>query len=101
MTTNHPEKLDPALIRPGRIDKKIYLGYLGLDAALSLVNHYFGVLGLGLSLSHKQTIGKFLETHKKTTPAVFEQFCSEHDNVESFVAFLDQIGKDALNGKTP
>ena len=28
MTSNHPEKLDPALIRPGRIDKQILLGYL-------------------------------------------------------------------------
>ncbi len=25
MTTNHPEQLDPALIRPGRINRKIYM----------------------------------------------------------------------------
>ncbi|KAL4920803.1 BCS1 N terminal-domain-containing protein [Aspergillus aurantiobrunneus] len=27
MTTNHPEKLDPALVRPGRIDMSIMFGY--------------------------------------------------------------------------
>ncbi|KAJ0427213.1 BCS1 N terminal-domain-containing protein [Aspergillus carlsbadensis] len=27
MTTNHPEKLDPALIRPGRVDMTIEFGY--------------------------------------------------------------------------
>ena len=27
MTTNHPEKLDPALIRPGRINKRLHLGH--------------------------------------------------------------------------
>ena len=32
MTTNHPEKLDPALIRPGRINKRIHLGFV--DARL-------------------------------------------------------------------
>jgi mitochondrial chaperone BCS1 len=27
MTTNHPERLDPALIRPGRVDVNEYLGH--------------------------------------------------------------------------
>lgn len=27
MTTNYPERLDPALIRPGRVDLKQYIGY--------------------------------------------------------------------------
>ena len=27
MTTNHPERLDPALLRPGRVDVKEYLGH--------------------------------------------------------------------------
>ena len=42
MTTNHPERLDPALIRPGRINKKLLLGYLQLPAAREMVRHYFG-----------------------------------------------------------
>jgi len=27
MTTNHKENLDPALLRPGRCDKHVYLDY--------------------------------------------------------------------------
>jgi chaperone BCS1 len=36
MTTNHPERLDAALIRPGRVDRKIELGYSTPDQARRL-----------------------------------------------------------------
>ena len=41
MTSNHPEKLDSALIRPGRIDKVIRLGYMEPEEAIFMVEHYF------------------------------------------------------------
>ena len=37
MTTNHPEKLDPALIRRGRINKKIHLGFVDADTLLKML----------------------------------------------------------------
>jgi chaperone BCS1 len=37
MTSNHPEKLDPALIRPGRVNLKLYLGYIQLEEAKQMV----------------------------------------------------------------
>jgi mitochondrial chaperone BCS1 len=36
LTTNHPERLDPALVRPGRVDRKVELGYATADQARRL-----------------------------------------------------------------
>lgn len=41
MTTNHVEKLDPALIRSGRIDIKVELGKLGTEESLEMVRSFF------------------------------------------------------------
>lgn len=41
MTTNHPDKLDPALIRPGRADMHVELGLVGADVARRLFLRFF------------------------------------------------------------
>lgn len=42
-TTNHMDRLDPALIRPGRMDKRIHMGYCGFGAFKELAAIYHGV----------------------------------------------------------
>ena len=42
MTTNHKSKLDPALVRPGRCDVHLEVGYCTFDHAEFLTNLYLG-----------------------------------------------------------
>ena len=42
MTTNHIEHLDPALIRPGRVDVKVYLGDADKDQILQMFARFYG-----------------------------------------------------------
>lgn len=45
MTTNHPEKIDPALVRPGRADRKIQVGPLGGPEAVEMCARFLGDTG--------------------------------------------------------
>ena len=42
-TTNHIDKLDPALIRPGRIDLSIELGYVCYETMNQFFNKHYGI----------------------------------------------------------
>lgn len=43
MTTNHPERLDEALVRPGRVDVKAEIGYAGREVVEVMWERFYGV----------------------------------------------------------
>eukprot|EP00545_Synedropsis_sp_CCMP1620_P006739 CAMPEP_0119015602 /NCGR_PEP_ID=MMETSP1176-20130426/11280_1 /TAXON_ID=265551 /ORGANISM="Synedropsis recta cf, Strain CCMP1620" /LENGTH=750 /DNA_ID=CAMNT_0006968909 /DNA_START=57 /DNA_END=2309 /DNA_ORIENTATION=+ len=101
MTSNHPEQLDPALIRPGRIDKKLMLGYMGAPDVVCMLEHYFQVI---LTEAQKQRVVDAVQGNPKDgtsqlnlTPAQVEQFTAEHDEIEDMIAALEQKGRSNLS----
>merc|ERR1719231_1041692 len=96
MTTNHPEILDPALIRPGRIDQKLLLSYMKWHHVVAMMIHYFqlGDDGLDAALT-KRVKEAVLGNDAKglpglsLTPAQVEQLSAEHDDVKDMVAALE------------
>ncbi|KAJ1291129.1 hypothetical protein BS78_02G294900 [Paspalum vaginatum] len=40
-TTNYKDRLDPAMLRPGRMDMHVYMGYCGWEAFKTLARNYF------------------------------------------------------------
>eukprot|EP00798_Chlamydomonas_sp_ICE-L_P007935 gene7935-1149_t len=93
MTTNHPEKLDPALIRPGRINKKIYMGRICLPQAKDLMRHYFSD---GKPMDPKleaRMSADFVD--ELLSPAEVESLCAEYDEAEEMVDALVKRFKSA------
>jgi len=95
MTTNHPEMLDPALIRPGRIDKKIMLGYMDVESIVSVLELYFQVQ---LDADQKKRLNSIIKGNAsrqrpalKVTPAQVEQFACEYDEIDELIGAMEQL----------
>ncbi|KAE8975968.1 hypothetical protein PR003_g26787 [Phytophthora rubi] len=88
MTTNHPEKLDPALIRPGRVNKKLMLGYMNSVQVQNMIEYYFATT---CSPVQRQTLQGVMDSATPVTPAAVEALCSEHDDIDAVLAAFRQM----------
>jgi ATPase family associated with various cellular activities (AAA) len=92
MTTNHPECLDRALIRPGRIDKQLYLGYMAGPDVIAMLEHYFETT---LDDIQRERVEKVISgtggssVPLNMTPAQVEQLSAEHDDLKDMLAALE------------
>ena len=95
MTSNHPEKLDPALIRPGRVNLKLYLGYIELQEAQEMITLYFGGV---TSKAHQARLAELWGAGggRKYTPAQLEQLCAECETVDDLLEALQEQKEQEL-----
>ena len=84
MTTNHVEQLDPALIRPGRVDLKLHLGYMEGPQAVAMVEHYYQTT----LTDHQCSRTHQAVTKQNVTPAQLEQMTAVYSRVEDLLTAL-------------
>jgi chaperone BCS1 len=96
MTTNHPERLDSALIRPGRINTKLYMGFMQEPEMCEMLELHYGALSTGdRQLLHSIIVAKKAEGELMDgvpsfdiAPAEVEQICSECETFADFCGML-------------
>ncbi|CAJ2659649.1 unnamed protein product [Trifolium pratense] len=77
-TTNHKERLDPALLRPGRMDKQIHLSYCNFSAFKQLATNYLCITEHELYEKIEVLLGEV-----KITPAeIAEELTKDADATE-------------------
>jgi chaperone BCS1 len=95
LTTNHPEKLDPAILRPGRIDRSFLIGLMEPEVVGEMFLGYFPdkaeyvndivELARTKELSPADWRGVFIE-HKSNIEGIFSKNLDEYKEVRTFAA---------------
>ncbi|KAK9670181.1 hypothetical protein RND81_13G183700 [Saponaria officinalis] len=90
-TTNHKEKLDPALLRPGRMDMHIHMSYLTMSSFKILASNYLGLKG-----DQHRLYGEIEELLEETdvTPAQVAEELIRSDNADiALSGLVDMLKK--------
>lgn len=100
-TTNNKERLDPALLRPGRMDMHIHMSYLSIQGLKILASNY---LGINIETHSRYKEIKHLITTSEVTPAeVAEELMKSSDIglcIEGLVGFLKGKNADIIRNQT-
>ena len=94
ITTNYPEKLDKALIRPGRIDMKVHFGPMTSKNILEMFEHYF-------KIDVPSEFDTTLLTDGKWTPAEVTQVFlnTMHNPMEGLLQLVNKTTLDNIHLK--
>lgn len=82
--TNHPHRLDPALIRPGRVDSLIHFQKMNAENSVKLIKNYFNIP----DTKKKEIESTLKDIGRYWTPAEIFQICSKHNNIQKVLEIL-------------
>ena len=89
MTTNHPEKLDPALTRPGRIDYHLDMNNCSHSTIVDIVNHNYDLQYTTDTFPKINEIKEYI-----WSPAEIIQLSINYKNIDDLITYL--IGNNPI-----
>lgn len=104
MTTNYLERLDPALIRPGRVDFKEYVGYCTKFHLEEMFKRFYGdggdkITSIAGQAYHQQFAERVLAIGKPVSPAQIQGYFMMHkmSTEEEVIRNIEQIWEDSIH----
>lgn len=98
-TTNHIEKLDPALLRSGRMDMHIYMSYCSFSALTVLLKNYLGYDNGDLDEEIEDEIKEWIDKARMTPADISEVLIKNKRDKGKAVRELLESLKMRANGK--
>ncbi|KFK40192.1 hypothetical protein AALP_AA3G342000 [Arabis alpina] len=98
-TTNHKERLDPALLRPGRMDVHINMSYCTGLGFRTLVSNYLGLDGLNHPLCEE--IEKLIDSTEVTPAELAEELMQDDDTDVALRGVISFVEKRKLERSKP